>query len=66
MLARLGDILYWLGCVIAALILAIDTYLWVLEGLARSNGVLASIKLQVVAVIIWLVGRAYRYGLAEK
>jgi hypothetical protein len=66
MLARLGNVIYWVGCIVAALILAIDTYFWVVEGFGRNNGFWVSLKLQIVAVIVWLVGRAYRYGLAGK
>jgi hypothetical protein len=66
MRARFGDVLYWVGCVLAALIVAIDTYVWVREGFARSDGLWVSSEFQLAALIVWLIGRGCRYVLSGK
>jgi hypothetical protein len=60
MITRLGNVLYWAGCVLAAVVLALGA--WVsLEGREVGYVLGAAIGL---AAIIWLVGRACRYVLA--
>jgi hypothetical protein len=71
MLARLGYVLYWLGCGLAAIFLVFGvggTYVaysttrgtdpWSWAGVA--------IGMVVVAAVCWLVGRACKYVLAGK
>jgi hypothetical protein len=40
MLGQLGDVLYWLGCILAALIVAVavGTYFWAMEGRGGAEG----------------------------
>jgi hypothetical protein len=64
MLARLGRVLYWLGCIIASVIVALDAYMWVM--IWQQQGELGySIFFVVIAFLVWLVGRLCRYLLAE-
>ena len=64
MLARLGDVLYWLGCILAAIVVVWgalfcfradqgdDPYLFLIVAVA--------------AFSIWVIGRAFRYILSGK
>jgi 4-hydroxybenzoate polyprenyltransferase len=62
MAARLGKVLYWAGCVLAALIIAIGV---VLSSVTRAEqDWWALIVAFVVALLVWLTGRACRYVLA--
>ena len=50
MLAHLGDVIYWFGCIVAAVILGLFVFItWV-----------------VLAAIPWLIGSAIRYLLADR
>lgn len=64
MVARLGDVLYWLGCIIAGLfgILILISLIWG-TGTTEPFGV---ILFGVAAVIIWTIGRACRYVMAGR
>lgn len=66
MLARLGNVLYWLGCIVAVLIAAAGFMPYWSEGYARKDGVGVTIASVVIALIAWVVGRACRYVLAGK
>lgn len=61
MVARLGHVLYWLCCIVAAIILA--------AFVARvANGVREDFfdffLFVIIAFVVWLIGRAIRYVLA--
>jgi hypothetical protein len=58
MLARLGSVLYWLGCIVAAVFIAEAQY--------RKDGYGTVIGFAVGALIVWLIGRAFRYVLAGR
>jgi uncharacterized BrkB/YihY/UPF0761 family membrane protein len=62
MAERLGHVLYWAGCVLAILVIAIGVlFSWgETEKIAWEMRVIAS----VIAVLFWLIGRACRYVLA--
>jgi hypothetical protein len=65
MLARLGNVLYWAGCIFAAIIVGLGIYVfWIAEGQVRSNGVPVLIGFLVVAIAVWAIGRACRYVLS--
>jgi hypothetical protein len=63
MAARIGNVLYWLGCIVAALILIADVAIYFGEGRAHSDGVVFVVFL-IAAIISWGIGRAARYILA--
>jgi hypothetical protein len=66
MAARLGNVLYWVGCIAAAFVLALFGLMWATGFLGGDPetpifyGVIAAI----IAAICWGVGRACRYVLA--
>jgi purine-cytosine permease-like protein len=59
MLARLGEVLYWTACGIAALIVVLAVW-----GI-REYGILSRGAF-VLALVVWLLGRAVRHLLAAK
>jgi hypothetical protein len=65
MIARLGNVLYWTGCIVAAFFLAISAYIGashLLGGdLSYDDFPIYGIA---YAAIAWCVGRACRYVLA--
>jgi uncharacterized membrane protein YvlD (DUF360 family) len=61
MTARLGNVLYWLGCIVAALVMVLGVAEYVMEGHSRSDGVWIFLGFIVVAFIAWIIGRACRY-----
>jgi hypothetical protein len=64
MAARFGKVLYWAGCVLAALAIAAGAFLS-FEMVQQSDALLVRIATLVVAVLFWLTGRACRYVFAE-
>ncbi len=58
---RLGDVLYWLACILGAVSLALGAYI---------SFVAEEVIFLLVAVVpagaAWLVGRAFRYVLADR
>jgi hypothetical protein len=64
MLARLGNVLYWFGCIVAAVLLAAGAAEWFGEAQYRKDGYGIVVGFAVAALIIWLIGRAFRYVLA--
>lgn len=64
MLARLGHVLYWVGCIFAALTIGAGALVWVAEGRVRSDGATVLAGFAVCAVVIWLIGMACRYVLS--
>jgi hypothetical protein len=61
---RLGNVLYWLGCIVAALVAGIGVFVYVAEGKVRSDGLMMLIVFLVLAAVPWLIGRALRYVLS--
>lgn len=66
MAERVGNVLYWLGCIIAALIAIAGIYVYIMEGLSRSDGLAITGGFFVAAFVPWLIGRACRYILAGR
>ena len=62
MLARLGDVLYWAGCLLAVLLVAAAIAYYNFEDIKLFE-LLILIGL---AVIVWMIGRACRYVLAGR
>ncbi len=71
-LSILGDVLYWLSCILAAPIAAMSAValiIWVLsliKGHALSNPAWLGVLGLFVAFLVWLIGRAVRYILSGK
>jgi hypothetical protein len=63
MLARLGNALYWLGCIVGALLIGLGSWVWFLR--THPGDVETVIILTVLAIAVWLIGRACRYILAR-
>ena len=65
MAARLGYILYWIGCGAAVAVLALAYWLGAHEGASQKIGeVLFSIIILAAAAIPWLIGWCCRYVLS--
>jgi hypothetical protein len=62
MIARLGQVLYWTGCIVAALILAAGFVLF--SGTAGGDLLFNASLTVVAATLTFLLGRAARYVLA--
>lgn len=62
MLARLGDVIYWFGCIVAAVILAlgVSEYWFGQGGLSVLGGWMA------LAAIPWAVGSAVHFILTSR
>ena len=57
-LARLGIVLYWLGCIVAVALIYLGVWIWVEDeqlGTANMFGTLG--------IIAWLIGLVCRYAL---
>jgi hypothetical protein len=65
MAERLGHVLYWAGCVLAALAIGVGAFLS-FAMVQRSDSIFVLVVATVVAILIWLLGRACRYVLAGK
>jgi hypothetical protein len=63
MLARLGNVLYWAGCLLAVPLLIFCVIVFV-QGTPNDRPALGFLTL--AAVVIWLIGRACKYVLAGK
>jgi uncharacterized membrane protein len=63
MLARLGNVLYWLSCIVAGLIIAVYAYVTYMEPYHPDQFGMG-IFVVAIAFAVWLVGRACRYILA--
>ena len=62
MLAHLGDVIYWLGCIVAAVIVVLGaTDYWL--GQHRLG---AFISWVVLAALVWLIARAVQYVLGGR
>jgi hypothetical protein len=62
--ARLGDVLYWLCCVVAVVVFAWGAH-GELAGTSADSPYLFALA-TVAAFAIWIIGRACRYILAGK
>ncbi len=63
MAARMGRVLYWVGCIIAVLLVVLSIFFALLA--ETTNGVVGGLTAFIpYAVLAWLIGRACRYFLA--
>jgi hypothetical protein len=58
-LARLGDVLYWLGCIVAVALIGLAVWISV-----EAAQVGTAIVFGILGVIAWLIGRVCRYALS--
>jgi hypothetical protein len=63
MAGRIGNVLYWLGCIVAGLSVLVGVAAYVEEH-NKSGGLFVTGFFIVVALVVWLVGRACRYVLS--
>ncbi|HZS57602.1 MAG TPA: hypothetical protein VFA65_24590 [Bryobacteraceae bacterium] len=63
MVARLGNVLYWLGCAAATATFAIGVGIWVTDNPSNHPGTYFLVIL-LLACVPWIIGRACRYVLA--
>jgi hypothetical protein len=66
MLERLGNVLYWLACILAALIMAAAIPEWFRDAQYHRNGWIIIFEFTVFAAIVWLIGRLCRYKLSHR
>lgn len=66
MIGRLGNVLYWLGCIIAGLIAILAVYAYIMEGHSKSDGLGLTVAFFVAALVAWIFGWACRYILAGR
>jgi hypothetical protein len=64
-LVRLGNVIYWLGCLLAAVIIAAAIPEWFRDAQYHRNGWVIIFEFAVFAVIVWLIGRLCRYILSR-
>jgi hypothetical protein len=62
MLARLGNAIYWLGCILAVLLIAVSIYDFATD--STGVGIAMGIALALTAAVAWLLGWAFRYVLS--
>jgi hypothetical protein len=62
MLARLGDVIYSFGCIVAAVILGIGVF----DYLFGKGGLVALGSWAVLAAILWVIASAIRYILSGR
>jgi hypothetical protein len=65
MAERIGNVLYWLGCIVAGLtaLLGVGVFF---TSQNQGEGLLVMTFVLVIALIAWLIGRACRYVLAGR
>jgi multisubunit Na+/H+ antiporter MnhG subunit len=63
MVARLGNALYWAGCVLAILIIGFGILAFFNDPIAARRPGLVMVVTATSSVVIWLVGRAIHYVL---
>ena len=64
MIARLGNVIYWAACVIAALFVAYAVFLYATAPSARHGAPGTAAMATLAAVAVWAIGRACRYIMA--
>jgi len=57
-LARLGVVLYWLGCIVAVALIYLGVWIWV-----DDEQVGTAIVFGTLGIIAWLIGLVCRYAL---
>jgi uncharacterized YccA/Bax inhibitor family protein len=63
MLANLGNVLYWIACAVAVIMLGLAAFVWFMERQSGDFGII--ISLIVIGLAFWIIGRGCRYVLAK-
>jgi hypothetical protein len=66
MAARIGNVLYWLGCILAGLITLLAVGMYLAEQHNKNEALLVSGFVLIFALVSWSVGWACRYILSGK
>jgi hypothetical protein len=66
MAGRIGNVLYWFGCIVAGLIAVAGMAVYLAEGHSRSDGIGVTVGFFIAAFIAWLIGRALLYVLSAR
>jgi hypothetical protein len=65
MAGRIGNVLYWLGCIVAVLVAGTGVAIYVADG-AKNDGLILLGFVLVLAAIPWAIGRAVLYVLSAR
>jgi uncharacterized membrane protein len=63
---RIGQIVYWVGCSTAALILALGVYLYLVEFKTRDDNLIMALGFLVAALLVWTAGRLMRAVISDE
>jgi len=63
MLTKLGNVLYWIACTVAVLMLGLASFVWFTE--RQSGDLLTMFNLTAIGLAVWIIGRGCRYFLAK-
>lgn len=66
MAERIGNVLYWLGCIAAGLTALFGLGVYLAEGHSKADGIVVTGFMLVAAFVFWLTGRACRYILGGR
>jgi hypothetical protein len=61
MAERIGNVLYWLGCIVAAPVAGLGIFVYVAEGHGRSDGLI----MLIIFLVLATVPMTNPFGLAE-
>jgi hypothetical protein len=65
MAARIGNVLYWIGCIAALLLVAVGAILWGTDGHTKLENIGMLLFPGIIALIAWGIGKACRYILTD-
>jgi hypothetical protein len=66
MIARSANVLYWIACSFAAMMIAFGVVLWSTDVNARREPFTIMVVCGSLALVVWLIGWAGRYVLADQ
>jgi hypothetical protein len=63
MLAKFGNVVYWIASIVAALMLGCAGLVWFTERQSGDFGTMFNLTL--IGLAVWIIGRGCRYALAR-
>jgi hypothetical protein len=63
MLAKFGNVVYWIASIVAALVLGCAGLVWFTE--RQSEDFRTMFNLTLISLAVWIIGRGCRYVLAK-